>query len=63
MATAMDANVDQFDTYDGPLIALSGKVGNPPLVIGKPNLPETLFDQVAAVAPSTGESSGQKPST
>jgi len=48
VATALDAQVDQFDTYDGDLIALSGKVGNPPLTIGQPNLPESLFDQLAA---------------
>jgi predicted nucleic acid-binding protein len=46
IATALDAKVDQFDTFDGPLINLSGKVGAPPLVIGPPNLPETLFDQL-----------------
>jgi predicted nucleic acid-binding protein len=43
VATALDAGVEQFDTFDGPLIDLSGKIGNPPLVIGKPNLPEPLF--------------------
>lgn len=43
VATALDAGVEQFDTYDGDLIALSGKVGNPPLAIGNPNLPESLF--------------------
>lgn len=46
VATAIDAKVDQFDTFDGPLGELSGKVGNPPLIIGPPNVPETLFDQV-----------------
>ena len=46
VATALDAGVEQFDTFDGQLIALSGKVGNPPLVIGRPNVPETLFDQL-----------------
>jgi hypothetical protein len=45
VATALDAKVDQFDTFDGPLISLSGKIGNPPLVIGPPNLPQTLFEQ------------------
>lgn len=43
VATALDAGVEQFDTFDGPLIDLSGQIGNPPLVIGKPNLPEPLF--------------------
>lgn len=50
VATAIDAAVDQFDTYDGPLIELSGKVGSPPMAIGKPNLPESLFDQLADVS-------------
>jgi predicted nucleic acid-binding protein len=45
VATAIDAKVDQFDTFDGPLISLSGKLGHPPLVIGQPDVPETLFDQ------------------
>ncbi|HET8558163.1 MAG TPA: type II toxin-antitoxin system VapC family toxin [Gaiellaceae bacterium] len=43
VATALDAGVEQFDTYDGDLIALSGKLGSPPLVIGQPNVPEPLF--------------------
>lgn len=43
VATALDAAVGQFDTFDGDLIALSGQIGNPPLVIGNPNLPEPLF--------------------
>ncbi len=43
VATAVDAGVRQFDTYDGDLIALSGKIGNPALIIGNPNLPEQLF--------------------
>ena len=43
VATALDAGVDQFDTFDGDLIALSGTLGNPPLIIGTPNVPEPLF--------------------
>lgn len=43
VATALDADVEQFDTFDGDLIALSGKIGNPALIIGNPNLPEPLF--------------------
>lgn len=43
VATALDASVEQFDTFDGDLIALSGKIGNPALVIGHPNVPEPLF--------------------
>lgn len=43
VASAVDAGVEQLDTYDGGLIALSGKIGNHALVIGNPNVPETLF--------------------
>lgn len=43
VATALDSNVEQFDTYDGDLISLSGKIGNPALIVGNPNLPGQLF--------------------
>ena len=43
VATALDAGVEQFDTYDGDLIALSGQIGEPPLIIGNPNVPIPLF--------------------
>jgi predicted nucleic acid-binding protein len=43
VATALDAGVEQFDTFDSGLIGLSGQIGNPPLIIGNPNLPESLF--------------------
>jgi hypothetical protein len=36
------AKVDQLDTFDGGLIKLTGKLGNPPLAIGHPNVPEQL---------------------
>lgn len=39
---AQAAGIEQLDTFDEPLISLSGKVGNPPLAIGRPNLPEQL---------------------
>jgi|SRR5882672_7991316 len=44
LATALrqDVVIDQFDTFDGGLIKLSGTLGQPPLVIGYPNLPEKL---------------------
>lgn len=42
VATAIQGRVDQLDTFDGHLIRISGMVGNPPLLIGKPNLPEQL---------------------
>jgi hypothetical protein len=38
-----DASVGQFDTFDSDLIALAGKLGNPPLIIGNPNVQEPLF--------------------
>lgn len=43
VATALDAGVKQFDTFDGDLIALSRAIGNPALIIGEPNLPGQLF--------------------
>ena len=42
VATALVTGATQLDTFDGPLIRLSGQIGNPPLVIGKPNVPEQL---------------------
>jgi predicted nucleic acid-binding protein len=43
VATALRSGVEQLDTFDGPLITLSGKVGNPPLTIGRPNVEGMLF--------------------
>lgn len=40
VATARAADVVQLDTFDDPLCRLTGKIGNPPLVIGHPNLVE-----------------------
>ena len=37
-----DVTLDQFDTFDGDLIKLSGTLGDPPLTIGRPNLPAKL---------------------
>jgi predicted nucleic acid-binding protein len=42
VATALDAGVEQLDTFDRDLHAKSGTIGNPPLVIGRPNLPQQL---------------------
>lgn len=44
LATALrqDVTFDQFDTFDGDLIRLSGTLGDPPLTIGRPNLPAKL---------------------
>lgn len=49
LATALqrDVDYDQFDTFDAHLIKLSGSLGNPPLTIGRPNLPHKLpFEEV-----------------
>lgn len=44
LATALrqDVQLDQFDTFDGDLIKLSGSLGEPPLTIGRPSLPRKL---------------------
>lgn len=44
VATALkrDVPIEQLDTFDDPLIRLSGKLGEPPLIIGKPNMESTL---------------------
>ena len=44
VASAIDAGVEQLDTFDEGLIAKSGLAGQPPLVIGPPNLQQSLFD-------------------
>ena len=43
VATALDANFEQFDTFDRELLALFGRIGGSPLTIGNPNLQEPLF--------------------
>ncbi len=44
VATALSASesltIEQLDTFDGGLIGMTGKIGHPPLVIGRPNLDE-----------------------
>lgn len=42
VATALLGRVDQLDTFDAALCAKSGQIGNPPLIIGWPELPEQL---------------------
>ncbi len=42
VATALLARVDQLDTFDGELCGKTGQIGDPPLVIGWPDLPEQL---------------------
>lgn len=43
VATALDAAVEQLDTFDAHLIGLSEKIGNPPLKIGPPGIEGMLF--------------------
>lgn len=44
LATALrrDVQIEQLDTFDEPLIRLSGKLGEPPLSIGKPDVESAL---------------------
>ena len=44
LATALkrDVPIDQLDTFDVPLSRFSGKLGEPPLIIGKPNMGSAL---------------------
>lgn len=41
LATALRLGLTVMDTYDEKLIALDGKLGKPPLRIGKPSMPHT----------------------
>jgi predicted nucleic acid-binding protein len=54
VATALDADVVQLDTFDTELMKKSEAVGNPPLKIGRPNLPPTLFDDAEPAIPPQG---------
>lgn len=40
VATAVRWKLSRMDTFDEELIAHSGKFGDPPLVIGRPDIPE-----------------------
>lgn len=42
VATALATRVDQLDTFDDDLCTKSKAIGNPPLLIGAPDLPEQL---------------------
>jgi hypothetical protein len=42
VATAVLARVPHFDTFDGDLIKRSGQIGDPPILIARPNVPEQL---------------------
>jgi hypothetical protein len=45
VATAVRAGVGFLDTYDEPLIALTDRIGDPPLKIAKPgDFMQTAFD-------------------
>ncbi len=47
VATALSLStriaLEQFDTFDEGLIEHSGKIGQPALTIGRPNLPQQMF--------------------
>jgi hypothetical protein len=52
LATALLARLHQFDTFDHGLMKLSGALGDPPLAIGYPDLPEQLtLDDVSIPDP------------
>jgi predicted nucleic acid-binding protein len=42
LATALLAKLKHFDTFDNGLVKLSGQLGDPPMTIGYPDLPEQL---------------------
>ena len=46
VATALDGHVNVLETFDDGLLAKTGTIGNPPLVIRKPMPPAqgTLFN-------------------
>ncbi len=49
VATALIEGIDRMDTFDKELIKRSGEMGNPPLAIGRPNLPHVVsFDDALA---------------
>ncbi len=62
VATAIRGLFDQLDTFDEPMIKLSGKLGNPPLVIGRPNLPEQteLFSDTADAGEDVSEDDAEE---
>lgn len=52
VATALEAGVACLDTYDGVLLSLNGKIGDPPLVIGNPG--DGMQFQLTAASDSPG---------
>ncbi|MGH8673829.1 MAG: type II toxin-antitoxin system VapC family toxin [Burkholderiales bacterium] len=63
LATALLLKLSIMDTYDVELIALDGKLGNPPLRIGHPSLPHTpdLFPGTKQEAPAKPRKRRKKP--
>ena len=47
IASAIKAKIPIFDTFDDYLIKLNQSIGDPPLIIGKPNIPyqEPIFEE------------------
>lgn len=39
VATALKSKVELLDTFDNELIKLSGQIGDPPLIIQRPHIP------------------------
>lgn len=57
VATAVIERIPRMDTFDGELIKQSGQIGDPPLIIGRPDLPrEATFDD--ALAEMDGDDTG-----
>ncbi|SRR6266851_587433 len=56
LATALVAKVRNFDTWDAALVNLSGKLGEPPMTIGYPDVPEQMSIDDVATEPSPSES-------
>ena len=49
VATAVVERIPRMDTCDGELIKRSGQIGDPPLIIGRPDLPhEASFEDLLA---------------
>ncbi len=42
VATALAGNIPRMDTFDTELIKRSGTIGDPPLIIGRPDKPEQM---------------------
>lgn len=62
VATALLSVIPVLDTFDGELIGLDGKLGDPPLRIGKPDLPRQglLFAQTTSAPSEAGDPDDQE---